>query len=272
MPFAYCTYIVLLRSLKILILTMKRLFLNDRFIYAIIVLNAAIIFTQEMGVSLRWLDGLDAVCTLIFTIEMVIKHAEYGVKAYWKNGWDRLDGTLVLLSIPSLVYYVAPAGAFNISFLLAIRLFRVFRFFRVFHLFPNFSAIVRNTRLALRQSFSVFVGFAIFLLVFAIISCAMFRNLSPEFFATPLESLYSIFRICTVEGWYEIPDAVAAHSPFWTVHMIRIYFIVILLSLGIIGMSIINSIFVDAMVSDNNDEVLRKLGELEQKIDALSKK
>ena len=38
---------------------------------------------------------------------------------------------------------------------------------------------------------------------------------------------------------------------------------------GIIGMSFINSIFVDAMAADNNDDVKEKLDKLEQKIDRL---
>ena len=41
---------------------------------------------------------------------------------------------------------------------------------------------------------------------------------------------------------------------------------------GIIGMSFINSIFVDAMAEDNNDDVKEKLRQLEQKIDELLKK
>ena len=40
---------------------------------------------------------------------------------------------------------------------------------------------------------------------------------------------------------------------------------------GIIGMSLINSIFVDAMVSDNNDDVKSQLSEMEAKIDELTK-
>jgi voltage-gated sodium channel len=38
---------------------------------------------------------------------------------------------------------------------------------------------------------------------------------------------------------------------------------------GIIGMSLVNSIFVDAMAADNNDEVLKKLNRLEKKLDNL---
>ena len=36
-------------------------------------------------------------------------------------------------------------------------------------------------------------------------------------------------------------------------------------------MSLVNSIFVDAMTGDNNDEVLKRLEELEKKIDNLSR-
>ncbi len=38
---------------------------------------------------------------------------------------------------------------------------------------------------------------------------------------------------------------------------------------GIIGMSLVNSIFVDAMAADNNDEVLEKLSQLEKKLDKM---
>ena len=38
---------------------------------------------------------------------------------------------------------------------------------------------------------------------------------------------------------------------------------------SIIGLSLVNSIFVDAMVSDNNDELERQVKELNEKIDKL---
>ena len=47
----------------------------------------------------------------------------------------------------------------------------------------------------------------------------------------------------------------------------RIYFSLLLFFGGIIGMSLVNSIFVDAMAADNNDEVLDRLIQLEKKID-----
>lgn len=251
---------------------MKKLFLNERFIFAIILMNAIIIVVQETGNNTWWINGLDAICTIIFTIEMIIKQTSWGFKAYWKDGWNRMDGTLVILSMPSIFSYLWPTILFNLSFLLILRLLRVFRFFRVFHLFPNFEVIVQNVKVAIRQCLSIFVGFGILLLVFTLISCALFSQSAPEYFGTPMESLYSTFKMCTVEGWYEIPDAVAAGSAHWAVWPVRIYFIGILVSMGIIGMSIINSIFVDAMVSDNNADIIDKLNKLEKKIDKLNKK
>ena len=101
------------------------------------------------------------------------------------------------------------------------------------------------------------------------INCSLFKDLAPEYFATPLDSIYSVFRLFTVEGWYDIPDAITVSiSPAWG-KIVRFYFCILLLLGGILGMSFINSIFVDAMVSDNNDDVKAQLAEMEKKIDKL---
>lgn len=86
-----------------------------------------------------------------------------------------------------------------------------------------------------------------------------------------MRSIYAVFQICTVEGWYEIPNTLAAYYGASTVaaECVRFYFCFLLLIGGIIGMSFINSIFVDAMVADNNDEVLSKLDAMQQSIDDL---
>lgn len=251
---------------------MKKIFLNDRFIFAFIVLNAIIIFIQETGINIWWINILDVFCTIIFLIEMVVKQKVLSVKDYWKDKWNCLDGILVILSFPSIFYYIWPNIFFNISFILVLRLLRVFRFLRIFHLFPKFETILRNIKIALKHCLSVFVGFGILLFVFAVVSCALFSQSAPVYFGTPLESLYSTFQIFTIEGWSEIPNAVASESAHWAIWPIRIYFMTILVFIGIIGVSIINSLFVDAMMSDNNKDVLEKLEQLDKKIDALAEK
>ena len=52
----------------------------------------------------------------------------------------------------------------------------------------------------------------------------------------------------------------------------KVVFSLLLIFGGIIGMSLINSIFVDEMVSDNNDDVKQQLRAIEEKLDKLSEK
>ncbi len=248
----------------------RKVFLNEHIILAVIVLNAAIIFAQESGFNCHALSIADFVCTIIFVIEMVVKHVEFGFRGYWCSSWNRFDGILVLLSLPSIVTFFMPAEIVgNMSVLLSLRLLRVLRFFRIIHVFPNFGVIAKNFSKAMRDSYGVFVGFVVLILIVALISCALFSKTAPEFFATPIDSIYSIFRICTGEGWNEIPDTIAANSTVVTARWVRLYFSLLLVICSIIGLSLVNSIFVDAMVSDNNDELEKQVSELNTKLDQL---
>ncbi len=66
-----------------------------------------------------------------------------------------------------------------------------------------------------------------------------------------------------------MPEAIAENAGTTMAIVARIYFSILLFLGGIIGMSLVNSIFVDAMAADNNDEVLEKLNQLEKKIDKI---
>lgn len=248
---------------------LKKIFLNERLILWVIVANAVVIFTQECGYSPAWMGMADVLCTLIFIVEMVVKHSVLGIKGYWKDGWNVLDGTLVFCSLPSVVALFMPTGMMDLSFLLILRILRVFRFFRLVHAFPGFTKIAKNFGLALKQSYAVMLGLVIMVVTFSLISCSLFRGVAPEYFGTPFDAIYSTFRIFTGEGWNEIPDTVGEVVSPLAGHLVRLYFCLILVVGCIIGMSLLNSIFVDAMVSDNNDDVKEQLERLEEKIDKL---
>lgn len=252
---------------------LKKIFLNEKFILAIILLNSGIIYAQVSGYNNIYVNIIDIVCTIIFAIEMICKHIEYGLKGYWKEGWNQMDGILVIFSIPSLFEFFIPIGMLNLSFLLILRLLRVLRFFRILHFFPNFSKIVVGFKKALKQSYAILLCFLVIIVVFGLINCSLFKEADPEHFQTPLRSIYSVFQICTVEGWYEIPNAVSEYYGYSSIaaEFIRAYFCFILILGGIIGMSFINSIFVDAMVSDNNNELEEEVKAINQKLDILLK-
>ena len=249
----------------------KRLFLNEKAIMAVILLKAAVIYLQVSGYENLVLTILDFACTAIFIIEMAVKHKEYGFRGYWKDGWNRMDGALVLLSIPSLLNVFVPTIASNLSVLLILRVLRVLRFFRVMHFFPNFSKVVRSFKTAMRESYGVLLSFCVIIVIFGLLNCSMFQEADPEHFSTPLRSIYSVFQICTIEGWYDIPNSIADYYGNSVVipHLVRIYFTLLLIMGGIIGMSFLNSIFVDAMVADNNDDVKKQIETLQESIDEL---
>lgn len=252
--------------------TLSHILLNEKIILPIIFLNAIMIYLQESNYHMWWIVSIDVICTCIFIMEMVCKHVVLGAKKYWSSGWNRLDGILVILSLPSIVNIFIPTELTSLSFLLILRVLRVFRFFRIFHLFPNFTQIAQGFIRALKQSYAIFVGLAITIVVFAVISCAIYKDFAPDYFANPTDSIYSIFRLFTIEGWYEIPDAIAnTASPAFEIFT-RIYFALILIIGGIIGVSLINTVFINAMISDNNEELEKKITIIEEKIDRLLEK
>lgn len=250
---------------------MQKLFLNDRFILAVILINCAILFVEEMGVMHPAIVAIDAICLILFGIEMIVKHWVLGVKGYWSDGWNRMDGILVLVGLVSLPGMLWAIKTPNMSVLLVFRALRVFRFFKVIHLFPHFTVIMKNFVRALKDSASLFAGYLVVLFLSSMVSCELFADRAPEFFADPLLSLGSTFRLFTIEGWYEIPDAVCASLERPLSTLVYVYFIGLLVLGGIIFMSLLNSVFVDAMVSDNNDAMMHKLEEIEKKIDELKK-
>ncbi|MBR4533604.1 MAG: ion transporter [Bacteroidaceae bacterium] len=241
----------------------------ERIVMGVILVNSAVIFIQAYGVESQWLTLIDIICTLIFVGEMALKMRVEGFLGYWRSNWNRLDGTLVLLSLPSIWFSFMHMT--DLSFLLIFRMLRAFRFFRVIHFFPGVEQLGRNFRKAMSESMSLFVGYFIIIIIFSLLSTSLFGHAAPQYFGNPTESIYSVFRLFTIEGWYEIPNVLSKEFGPWGVLFTRLYFVFLLVLGGVIGLSLINSVFVDAMVSDNNDDLLERIDQLEEKIDRLLK-
>ena len=96
----------------------RSIFLNDKVILSVILLNSVLIYLQVSGVTNLVLDILDTTCTLIFLVEMLVKHRELGIKGYWSDGWNKLDGLLVILSLPSIAALFVPNDMEHLSIFL----------------------------------------------------------------------------------------------------------------------------------------------------------
>jgi len=250
----------------------KRLFLNDKFILILILLNAVTIFASgfEMSVNNRFtLLLIDNLITGLFIVEIIIKLKEFGIKKYFKSNWNKFDFILVALSFPTLIAFIGNVEVTSFSFLLIFRVMRVFKSFRFLKFIPGIEHLVKGISRALKASIVVLIGFVIYIFIIGIFSFYLFKEISPEYFGNPLNSLYSIFKIFTVEGWYDMPEQLTQGLSSTTSFFVYMYFIFVVISGGIFGLSLVNSIFVDAMVSDNNDELEKKIELIDKKIDKL---
>jgi len=214
---------------------------------------------------------IDSIFTLLFLFEAVIKIHVSGFSEYWSDGWNRFDFIIVLLALPSCINlfgYALPGT----SVLLSLRTMRAFKSFRLLKFVPNIDSLLNGIKLAFKASFIVAIGLIVLLLICSIVTTFLFGNSAPDYFGNPALSVYSIFRLFTIEGWYDMPEAIVINSGMTMAVIARIYFSILLFLGGILGMSLVNSIFVDAMAADNNDEVLEKLSQLESKLDKMQSK
>lgn len=253
----------------------RKLFLKDRFILVLILINAAVLFLGGYNATDNQKHVfflIDNVITSLFIIELIIKFNEYGVKGYFKSGWNRLDFILIILSAPALISFVFNIQVFDVSFLLVFRIFRVFKAFRFFKFIPNVSGLIADVKRALDTSLFILTGFLIYIFIVGTLSFYLFNGSDTEYFASPMISLYSTFKIFTVEGWYEIPEQICANYSSIATFFTYFYFIFVVVSGGIIGLSLVNSIIVDSMLSDNTDDIERKIDALDIKLNELIKK
>lgn len=251
-------------------MALREFFINDKAVLALVALNTVSIFVGGYYPDSFLFTVIDSVFTLLFLAEALCKISGASWAGYWKDGWNRFDFIITMAALPSLANLLVD-GFLATNILLVLRVLRVFKAFRLFKFIPNVGELLRGISLAIKASFVVAAGVAVMLLVFAILTSTLFGQFAPEYFGTPGEALYSTFKMFTVEGWYEIPDLIVSRSSDIMGVFAKVYFAMELFLGGILGMSLINAIFVDAAVSDNNDDVKKELSEIKEMLSRMNK-
>ncbi len=257
----------------------KSIFLNDNFIIWIIVIDAILIYCDGFGGY--DLNKISNYITIFYVIEVLVKLHHYGFKKYFSSGWNRFDFAIVAISIIDLVSH-------SLIGLSALRVFRVVKTLRLIKFIPDIDNILAGLKRAMASSVFVILIFVIFLHISSVFTTNLFKEKSPEHFGNTVKSTYSIFKVITLEGWFDISESVAhsfdSKNPNDETGVeevdgndmravtTTIFFISIVFFGGIIGISLINSIFVETMMSDNNDPVNDKLKDLEGKLANLEDK
>jgi len=199
---------------------------------------------------------------------MVLKISTFGRRIYWASGWNRFDFFVVVVSMPSLLDPVISMKAF--SAVLVLRLARLTRFFKVLRVVPDAERIGVGIIRALKASVGILLALLILNLMLSMGATMLFGKIAPEYFGDPIISIYSLFKVFTVEGWYEIPDLIASrtHSSLM-IFAIRAYFVTSVLIGGILGLSLANAIFVNEMIMDDTNRIENVLSEIKGEIEKL---
>ncbi len=250
---------------------LRSLFTNEKFILFIIIVNGIVIFLNGFDLSGKYdvvLSFLDHFITLLFLVELFVKIIIHK-NGFFKSSWNKFDFLLILISIPDLVAYLISADINEFSYLLIFRVIRVFKSFRFLKFVPGIDHLIKGIQRSLRASVIILLGFSVYIFITSIFSFYLFKESSSEYFPDPITAIYTTFKLFTVEGWYEIPETIASGLTPTLAFFTHLYFVFMVLSGGILGLSLVNSIFVDAMVSDNNESLEQKIDALQDKIDAL---
>ena len=242
-----------------------QILISERFIAWTVLLNAMVLFFDSFPEFHEYygffFEKAGWILSVLFVIEIVIKCYSTGFNRYFSSAGNIFD-----FSIAALIAYVL---LFNFSNditgadIILLRLARIIRLVQVLKLLPNQKRVYDGLLRAIRASGAVFLLLFILLFIYSMVGTFFFADILPEHFGDPLKSMYSVFSIFMVEGWNTIPDAAIANG-MENASWLRTFFIFVLISGGVIGMSLANAIFVDEMVMDNNDELEARLDDLIQ--------
>ena len=192
--------------------------IGEKAILFAISVNALALFTLALvspnSTAARVASVVDYACVVLFLAEAAIK---IGLerRRYFASAWNRFDFAVVVLSLPVLLSPWIDLQAF--AAVLLLRLGRLFRLFHLFHFIPNVDRMMSGVRRSLRASVGVLIALCILLFILSLGAHFLFGQFAPEHFGDPFIAIYSVFRVFTVEGWYELPDAIAqsADSTAW---------------------------------------------------------
>ncbi len=235
-------------------------------------MSCLLIFTSGLGLSsntLYWIEAIDHFIVVLFIMEATIKITHYGPKSYFLDGWNRFDFLIVIISLPSLLIFIIGWDVVPLGFLPVFRAFRIFRSFRLFRFIKGVDMLLQGIGRAMKTSVIVLLGFVIYIFIVSVLSYNFFHVIAPEHFGDTGISLYSTFKTFSIEGWFEIPEQIVVGQSSLFKFLTYSYFIFVVITGGMLGLSLVNSIFVDAMVADNNDDLIEKIESLENKINKL---
>ena len=244
------------------------------FMMAIIILNAALIGFQTSFDNLI-IDRIQISILYIFVFEIIIRWiGRKTLKEYFSNPWNWFDLFIVGISL------VPNSFIEDAEIISVFRVIRVFRLLRLFKAFPELQNMIKVLfKGALSLSYATVLMF-IFMYIYAIIGVILFKGESTvvtahcstlDPFVNIWEACFSLFRVTTGEDWTDLRyDLLQGKNSILVINLYYIswYIISAFLLVNIVFGAIISHYeeFMQKTEGDSNDDIMKKLKEIEDKI------
>lgn len=223
----------------------------DKFSAYVVLTSLAIYFTQHLYPQYAP-SYIDLFLFLYFSIEFIYKVHLLSWKKYISNDSHKFDFILLIVSA-SLIPFS------DLDSVIYLRVFRLISIVRIFRIIPNGSQVIQGLTRAIRSSKAILILLFTLLSFFSLIGFSLFSNTVPEYFGTPLTSLNTVFEIFTVENWGELPNSIDKEAQPYLHAALNSFTIIVLVIGGFIAVSLANAVFVDELVSDNNEELKEEI-------------
>ncbi len=262
-------------------------FYSEKLILAGILLNTFVIYLHSFD-SLSayfplfiWTDHaftIYFICELLvkilFTPEGEFRNLSNGLKEYFKDSWHYVDFIAISCSVPSLILAFSTQGAF-IEFFVVFRALRIFKLVRVIEFIPNANEIARSVFKALRSVSFILISFLIYTTIVSLINVSLFKHNAPKYFSNGFESFFSTFIIFSGDGFFDVTTTIVNHASPMKGFFTKIYFAAVILFGSILGLSLINSIFIDEMNRESRSTLekgLKDIGKMHDTVISLEEK
>merc|ERR1719507_2286781 len=184
-------------------------------VFAAIMLNTlslAMKYYQQPKLYTTFLDSLNIIFTVFFTLEFVLKFAAFRFKNYFGDPWNAFDSVIVLGSLIDIGMAQLNPGNDMIS----VSFFRLFRVMRLVKLLSKGEGI-RTLLWTFIKSFQALPWVAILIIliffIYGVIGMQIFGKIALQedtaihrnnHFQTFFQALLVLFRSATGEAWQEI--------------------------------------------------------------------
>jgi voltage-gated sodium channel len=151
-----------------------------------------------------------------------------------------------------------------------LRTLRIFKILRVIEFIPEGKKISSKLLKALKGVFFIIVAVIVYSTIISLISVTLFKSSGPSYFNNAFESFYTIFKIFSGDGFTDVVAEIISNSSLEFGYFTKLYFVLIVFTGSILGLSLINSVFIDQM-SNFNEKAEEEINSIENKLDKVLK-